>query len=256
MKKLISVVLVVLLLLTCTSCGRKETIALLEQDKETLTTEKGALEQEVTELKATITELEATSKEQGETIATLNGDKDTLSAEKGKLKNEVTTLKAAVADLESKVEEAATWFALSELEKEEQAALLAKKEEEKRIAAEKEAERQRKAKEAEEKRGYETGITYDNIARNPDDYKGEKVKFSGKVIQVIEGSSYTAIRFAIDRSYKKIVYCRYKNDIVESRILEDDRITIYGISKGLMSYEATSGATITIPEISIDKIDQ
>ena len=34
--------------------------------------------------------------------------------------------------------------------------------------------------------GYDTGITYEQLARTPNEYNGEKVKFSGKVIQVIE----------------------------------------------------------------------
>lgn len=44
------------------------------------------------------------------------------------------------------------------------------------------------AKAAEEAQGYETGITYDQLARTPDDFKGKKVKFTGKVVQVIEGT--------------------------------------------------------------------
>lgn len=121
--------------------------------------------------------------------------------------------------------------------------------------AKKEAE-ELAAKEAKEKAGYETGITFDDLARTPDDFLSEKVKFSGKVVQVVEGSGFNALRFAINKDYDKMIYCEYSKDIVTSRILEDDIITIYGYSLGLKSYQSTMGATITIPNISVDKIDQ
>lgn len=51
-------------------------------------------------------------------------------------------------------------------------------------------------REKEEKAGYETGITYDQLARTPDEYIGDNIKFSGKVIQVMKGDGTTEIRFA------------------------------------------------------------
>ena len=112
------------------------------------------------------------------------------------------------------------------------------------------------AKEAEEKVGYETGITYDQLARTPDDYINKKVKFTGEAIQIIEGESSVQIRLAIDSDYDKIILIEYSSDIVSSRILEDDIITIYGVSTGLLSYQSTLGGTITIPSVIVDKIDQ
>lgn len=113
------------------------------------------------------------------------------------------------------------------------------------------------AKAAEEAKGYETGITYDQLARTPDDYYGKKVKFYGKVIQVIEGSGDDIqIRLAVNDDYDTIIYGQYSSDIVSSRVLEDDYITIYGTSVGTISYESTLGGTITIPGVYIDKIDQ
>lgn len=108
--------------------------------------------------------------------------------------------------------------------------------------------------EAEKKAGYETGITFEQLARTPDEYKGKKVKFYGKVVQTIEGSTINAIRFAVDGEYDWILYGTYLNNL-SYRILEDDYITIYGVANGLKSYTATSGAQITIPEVIIDKID-
>ncbi len=44
--------------------------------------------------------------------------------------------------------------------------------------------------------------------------------------------------------------------LVKSRVLENENITIYGVSKGLLSYQSTMGGTITIPSVQVDKIDQ
>lgn len=112
------------------------------------------------------------------------------------------------------------------------------------------------AKAAEEAQGYETGITYDQLARTPDDFKGKKVKFTGKVVQVIEGSGSIQIRLAVNDNYDTILFGQYDSSIVGSRVLEDDHITIYGTSAGTISYQSTMGGTITIPGVSIEKIDQ
>lgn len=133
------------------------------------------------------------------------------------------------------------------------------------IEAAKAAEEESKAAEAaaiaasiaeEEARGYETGISYEQLARTPDDFVGQKVKFSGKVVQVMEGDGTVEIRLSVNSDYNTVLYGSYSSSIVSSRVLEDDIITIYGTSKGLLSYQSTMGGTITIPHISIDKIDQ
>lgn len=131
----------------------------------------------------------------------------------------------------------------------------AKEAAEKKKAEEEAAAAAKKKQEEEEARGYDTGITYDQLARTPDDYELKKVKFYGRVIQVLEGDGVTQIRLAVDDNYDTVLYGEYNSSIVSSRVLEDDFITISGISMGLLSYESTMGGTITIPSISIDKID-
>jgi hypothetical protein len=105
-------------------------------------------------------------------------------------------------------------------------------------------------------KGYETGITYDQLARTPDDYISKKVKFSGKVIQVLEGTGEIDIRLAVDGNYDNIILGEYDSSIVSSRVLENDTITIYGYSLGTTSYQSVMGGTITIPAVYIEKIDQ
>lgn len=143
---------------------------------------------------------------------------------------------------------------------EEKAAADKKAAEEKAAADKKAAEEQAAAeaaaaKAAEEARGYETGITYDQLARTPDDFMGQKVKFYGKVIQVIEDASSVQIRLAVDDNYDTILLCEYSTSIVSSRVLKDDHITIYGSSVGTISYQSTMGGNITIPGVYVDKIE-
>ena len=121
---------------------------------------------------------------------------------------------------------------------------------------EKEEKEKQKALEEEKKKGYNTGITYEQLARTPDKYEGKKVKFRGRVVQVIEGDDEIQIRLAVNDNYDTILYGGYDPSIVDSRILEDDYITIYGISVGTISYESTMGGQITIPGVAIEKIDQ
>ena len=47
---------------------------------------------------------------------------------------------------------------------------------------------------------------------------------------------------------------RYTRSAGEARVLEDDRITIYGTSRGLYTYETVMGAEMTIPLIMADTI--
>ena len=96
---------------------------------------------------------------------------------------------------------------------------------------------------------------YKDLARNPDDYKGKSLTYSGKVIQVIEGDSETQLRIAVNNDYDKIIYVAYPKDMVKSRILEDDYVTIFGTSLGVITYESTMGASITIPGVYLDRIE-
>ena len=190
--------------------------------------------------------------------------------------NEESVLK--IKELEAKVKEAEPFFSLKEEERKEKEAELKKKEE--AAKAEKEAEeaaakakadaeakaeadaeaaaeaKEKAEAEEKEKIGYDTGITYDQLARTPDDFIFEKVKFYGTVIQVMEGDGTTQIRLAVNDNYDNVLYAEFDSTVVDSRILEDDKITIRGLSTGLLTYESTMGGSISIPGISIEQIEQ
>lgn len=101
---------------------------------------------------------------------------------------------------------------------------------------------------------FRSDVSYDEIARHPNDYDGELLTFSGEVAQVIDGDGTTELRIAVDGDYDDIIYGIYDNRILDSRLLEDDKIQFYGESCGIISYQSTLGATISIPSISIYKI--
>lgn len=168
--------------------------------------------------------------------------------------------------LAKKVKEAEPWFEMKEEERlleqkrieEEKKAQEEKERKEREAEEQRKAEEERKAKEEaerKEKQGYDTGITYSQLARTPDDYKGEKCKFKGKVVQVMEGSGVYNIRLAVGGNYDNIIFIIASTSVTEQRILEDDYITVYGTSTGIYTYETVMGNELSIPSMSVDKID-
>lgn len=154
--------------------------------------------------------------------------------------------------------ETADYVALSEEERSAFAAYATLNEEERSVLidyAKEQAKAEEEARKAEVALGYETGITYKDIARNPDDYKGKKVKFTGYVKQILEGYIYNDMRMSTSGEYDDIIYATYSSSLVDGRLLEDDHITICGTVSGLKTYTSVLGSTITLPKISIDQIE-
>ena len=94
---------------------------------------------------------------------------------------------------------------------------------------------------------------YNNIERNPNDFKGKRIKLSGKVIQVSEGWFSTTLR--ITDNDGNTWYVDYDPDKDASRILENDRVTVYGECTGVTTYTTIFGASVTIPSIDAKYID-
>lgn len=97
-------------------------------------------------------------------------------------------------------------------------------------------------------------MDYKAVARNPKNYEGDKIKFDGKVIQVVEGDKFNVYRIASKGSYDNVVYVEYTLPKGASRILEDDKVTVYGICLGVYSYTTVMGSEITIPACLADEI--
>ena len=102
-------------------------------------------------------------------------------------------------------------------------------------------------------------LDYKAMSRDPDTYEGNLYKFDGKILQVMEegqsdGTTLTALRVASKGNYDNVVYVVYYRAAGEARILEDDRVTVYGTSRGLYTYETVMGAEVTIPFIWADSV--
>lgn len=102
-------------------------------------------------------------------------------------------------------------------------------------------------------------LNYNDSARDPNTYKGQYFTFSGKVLQVMEGSSVgetttTVMRIATKGNYDNVVYVTYERPNEDKRILEGDRVTVYGVSDGLYTYTSTMGKSITLPKFTAEVV--
>ena len=109
-------------------------------------------------------------------------------------------------------------------------------------------------------------IDWKGVSRNPDKFEGQTVQFTGYVLQVMENqfTSYEddsgthmsfnnyALRVTTKGKYDDVVYVMLPYDAVEGggRLLEGDKVTIYGTYDGLETYETIFGASVTLPRIS------
>lgn len=102
------------------------------------------------------------------------------------------------------------------------------------------------------------GYSYTELARDPNTYVGKNAKFTGKVIQVSEGLGSTVMRVDVTQgkySWDDTLYVTYTPKDGESRILEDDIITIYGEMQPLKTYTTVMGASVSIPAIDAKYIE-
>lgn len=230
MRRIISVSMILYLAFSLSACG------VSQNDYDALAEENAFLQEQLESMEAEVKSLQVKYDSEKERLQT---DLESIQAEYDSYKAEMEPFETlSVAEAEARQIEADRIIA------------------EQKAAEEASAAAEAAALAAEEAKGYETGVTYDNIARTPDEYEGKKVKFKGKVIQLIENSDSIQIRLAINKDYNKVVFCEYDPSIVDSRVLEDDIITIYGVSANTISYQSTLGGQITIPAIIVDRIDQ
>lgn len=93
---------------------------------------------------------------------------------------------------------------------------------------------------------------FESVARYPDEYKGQKVKITGSVVQVLgDRKNGFEMRVATRGRYDNIVYI-YTLGNHPANILEDDKITFYCTMAGDYTYESTMGASITLPLVQCD----
>jgi len=96
-------------------------------------------------------------------------------------------------------------------------------------------------------------IPYKELFRNIEKHKGEKVYYTGEVIQVIgDGKALSSMRVDITKGSYGIwndTVLVSNLDLDAEKILEDDIIKFWGMVKGEESYETVMGATVSLPSI-------
>lgn len=85
---------------------------------------------------------------------------------------------------------------------------------------------------------------YDDIARYPEENKNYVMKFTGYILQDCGNNLY---RMSTNGRYDDVIMVEFKGQS-DGRILEDDRVTVFGEPDLLYTYTSTSGAKITIPK--------
>ena len=137
-----------------------------------------------------------------------------------------------------------------------------KEEQERKEQEEKEEQERKKQEEIQNFKDSCDSYTYEQLARNPDKVKGKNVKVTGEVIQVVNNNTSTELRVNITKneaysvtSYSDTIYVVYTPKAGEDKILEDDIITIYGISEGDTSYTSSLNIKITLPKINAKYIE-
>lgn len=82
--------------------------------------------------------------------------------------------------------------------------------------------------------------------------KGQKITFSGKVLQNQKQDEFYLLRIAIDGDYNKVVMVGIPSTLYTKVIAENDIISVYGKNIGLTEYQTVRGDTRTIPLLRTD----
>lgn len=96
-------------------------------------------------------------------------------------------------------------------------------------------------------------VSYETIARDANGMKGQYFTFTGEVLQDIGGGEYRLSVTADEYGYyyDDVIVFRYDTGDGD-RILEDDIVTIWGVSEGLETYETILGETVKVPYIDAE----
>lgn len=98
-------------------------------------------------------------------------------------------------------------------------------------------------------------IDYENVLRNPQNYKDSLFRIVGSVSQIINESPYSA-EYLISTPSGYIYASWYENESFRgNRLLKGDNICLYGQFEMLKTYDTLIGNQNTVPQVSVHLID-
>ena len=105
-------------------------------------------------------------------------------------------------------------------------------------------------------------LKYKDVLRNPSNYKGKKAYWFGKIVQVVDKSSYSSI-FRIDVTCEKYSYSSgyFCDDTIyviyrgEKSFIEDDMVKMWGTMDGTETYTTVLGASVTVPRFNAEYME-
>ena len=98
-------------------------------------------------------------------------------------------------------------------------------------------------------------VTYEEIARDKEGLKGQKVTFTGEIIQATSGTYRMNVTKGEYGHYSDTILFNIDESALSQNILEDDIVTIWGESQGQYTYETIMGSQVTVPRISVVYIE-
>ena len=105
---------------------------------------------------------------------------------------------------------------------------------------------------------YRTDLTYEDLARYPDDNMFTAVSLGGRVIQVMKAQTgETQFRLAVNDDINQVILVELSDEAPKDlgRILEDDMLTVYGTAFNTIDYTTVMGDVRTVPVIIANHYD-
>lgn len=95
---------------------------------------------------------------------------------------------------------------------------------------------------------------FTDAMRYPDRFEGTNISIYGKVVQKMVSGNNVAMRVATSWGWDDVFYVTYKQSDIDTAVIENDWVTIYGKSTGVYTYTAVFGNDITVPSMIAERI--
>lgn len=97
-------------------------------------------------------------------------------------------------------------------------------------------------------------LNYEDFQRSPDNYDDSFIKTTGTIFQIVS-EGFSRAEYLVDTPEGYVYLTWYENEeFRNSRLLEGDNITVYGLSQGLKTYNTLAGDQ-TVPSMTLELVD-